>query len=466
MHCYLSLQVASSATSLSSHIGNDYVENQHPASPVPSHMKAESPLSGNMVAAQPSLTSDRLQHVGFQMGQHTQWQGISSQQDTSSPKPYNYSSSSFRSPDSASSSIRTSSAAPNEQHYQNYSQQEYNAKQYSGNAAGLDQRFDKGSSIHEGATDINNSTSLSSNILKQESFREHGFEAGSIGSGSLITDDGKSFPPKHESANLEELFLSGQDSGNEGLAKSDPNAVSCLGAYSSGDNKGWKLSQGGQSDQSGKALLTSYHQNFHQQSMLSQNDILARSGGSNRASNVAHPSQISLPMVQSWFKQYETLKNGQRLPIYDSRAAIHSTQPSVEMTPGNLQDNSLNMQVNLANASQGSGLLSPAAATPVLYKQLNPPSMLPSDVSHQNLAVTLRKKRKLVAFTMVPWHKEVNHEQSSPQDIRSVGLLTAISMKHQFLLIGTFCFFSCFLFWLTQHALLHSLKQENKGHCH
>ncbi|XP_057768616.1 uncharacterized protein LOC130988711 [Salvia miltiorrhiza] len=420
--------VASSATSLSSHIVNDHVENQHPASPVPSHMNAEVPLSDNVVVAQPSLTSDRLQHVGFQMGQHTQWQGMPSQQDTSGPKPYKYSSSLFGSPDSASSSIRTSSAAPNEQHYQNYSQQVYNAKQYSENVAGLDQRLEKGSSIHEGSTDINSSTSLSSNIQKQELLREHGSEAGAIVSGSLITDDGKSFPPKpdsvnyqHPSVNLEELFLSGQDSGKEGVAKTDLNALSCLDAYSSGDSKGWKLSQGGQGDQSGKALLTSYHQNF-QQSMLSQNDILTRSVGSNRASNVVYPSQISLPMVQSWFKQYETLKNGQRLPIHDSRAAIHATQLSSEMTPGNLQDNSLNMQVKLANPSQGSGLLAPTSTNPVLYKQLNTPSILPSDASHQNLAVTLRKKRKLVAFTMVPWHKEVNHDQWGPQNISMAEL--------------------------------------------
>ncbi|KAL1563174.1 hypothetical protein AAHA92_05671 [Salvia divinorum] len=422
--------VASSATSLSSHIVNNHVENQHPASPVPSHMtlrNAEAPLSGNMVVAQSSLTSDSLQHVGFQMGKHTQWQSLSSQQDTSSPKPHKFLSSLFGSPDSASSSIRTSSEAPNEQHYQNYPQQEYNAKQYSGNLAGLDQRVEKGSSIHEGSTDINSFTSLSCKLQKQE-LREHGSEAGAIGSGSLVTDDGKSFAPihdgvnyQHPSCNLEELFLSGQDSGNEGIAKPDSNAVSCLGAYSSGTNEGYKLSQEVQGDQSGEALLTSYHQNF-QQNMLSQNDMLTCSGGSNRASNAVQPSQISLPMVQSWFKQYETVKNGQRLPIYDSRAAIHATQLSSDMTLGNLQDNSLNMQVNLANASQGSGLLSPASANPALYKQLNPASMLPSNANHQSLAVTLEKKRKLIALTMIPWHKEIYHDESRPQDISTTEL--------------------------------------------
>ncbi|KAL1558960.1 hypothetical protein AAHA92_09360 [Salvia divinorum] len=422
--------VASGAMSLSSHIMNDHVENQHPPPPVPSRMNAEVPLSGNLVVEQPSLTSDRLQHVGFQLGQHTQWQGMALQQDTSSPRSYIFSSSLFGSPDSASNAIRTSSAASNEQHYQNYPQQIYNAKQYSGNLAGLDQRLEKGSFIHEGSTDINSSTSLSTvsrNIQRQEHLREHCLETGSIGSVSLMTDDGKSFPPKHDSvnyqhpsANLEELFLSGQDSGNKGVAKTDLSGVSFLGMYSSGDSKGWKPAQEGQDDKPGKALLTSYQQNF-QQSMLSQNDISPCSVGSNRASNAVHSSRLSLPMVQSWFKQSETLKNGQRLPIYDSQAAIQATQLSSEVTHGNLQDNNLNMQVNLANVSQGNRLLSPTSGNPVLHKQLNPPSMS-SDASHHNLAVTVQKKRKLVAFNMVPWHKEINHDQLWPQDISTAEL--------------------------------------------
>ncbi|KAG6382773.1 hypothetical protein SASPL_157517 [Salvia splendens] len=48
--------------------------------------------------------------------------------------------------------------------------------------------------------------------------------------------------------------------------------------------------------------------------------------------------------------------------------------------------------------------------------------MLPSYASHQNLAVTLRRKRKLVAFNMVPWHKEINNDQLWPQDISTAEL--------------------------------------------
>lgn len=425
MHCYLSLQVSSGAMSLSSHDVNDHVENQHRASPVPSHMATEVPLSGNMFGTQPSLGSERLQHPGVQMGLPTQWQGVSHQQDTSSSKPYRLSSNLFRTPESASSSIGNSSASRNEEQYQN-SQQEYSAKQYSGNSAGHQTK--KESSINDEVTDVNSSPPLNNNIQKQEYLREHDPEIGAIRSGSLITDDGKSFPHKNDDVYYQhrsELSLSGQNSVNKDIEKSDLNAVSSIGAFSSGVNKGED-----QGEQSSKALL-------HEQNMLSQDSILAHSVGNNKTSNVTYSSQISLPMVQSWFKQYETLKNQQRLPIYDPSAAIHATQPSSEMTPGSMQDSSLNTQISAGNASQGSGSHSSTAVAPALHKQLNPSSVMPSGVTHQNLTVVLGKKRKLVAFEMVPWYKEVKHDQGMPQDIRSVGLSNAI---------GSFFSFFCFCF--------------------
>lgn len=499
------MQGTSSATSLSSRNVNDHVENQCSAPPVPSHMATELPgfsaaafqdnsklnithsrgpevpLLENVPVTQPSLTSDRLQHVGFQMGIPTQWPDMASQKDISSPKPHKFSSNLFRSPDSASSSLETSSAAPNEQHFQ----YEYNAQElrkYSGKSEWHEQRLQKGSFLREGSTEINSSTALSSSIQKQEFSRKHHLEGDAVGSGSLMTnthqrpsnqaegreketpfpatdigafshslsqnysllhqlhsrrnaetDDGKSLPPKYDSVNYQhsfanagELFLSGQNSGVRDRTKNDLNAVSQLGAFSSGDNKGWNFSQDCQGDQSGKALSTSCHQNFQQKSMFCQNDTPSRSIGSDEASNVANQSQICLPMVQSWFKHYETLKNGQISPMYDPRAAIQAAQPLSEMTLGNLQENSLIVQVNLANGSQGSILRPSTAATSIVCQRLSSPSMLPSDVTYQNFAVSLPKKRKLVALDVVPWHKEVNHEQSRLQDIRSVDVATAI----------------------------------------
>lgn len=68
----------------------------------------------------------------------------------------------------------------------------------------------------------------------------------------------------------------------------------------------------------------------------------------------------------------------------------------------NILENRLNMPVDSATA-QGS-------------KHLSPPSMVSSDV---DLAVTNLKKRKVVAFALEPWYKEVNSETPRPQNIRS-----------------------------------------------
>ncbi|KAI3462887.1 hypothetical protein Pfo_019550 [Paulownia fortunei] len=505
---------SSSATSLSSHNVNDYIKNQRPAPPVPSHMAAafpaysaaasqdnselkithssgpDFPLLENVPVTQSSLTPDMLQHVGFPIELPTPWH-MPTQQDASSPKPYKFSSNLFRFPDSESGNLETSLSAPNEQQNQTSFQHEYNVQKlgkYSGNSECHEQQLEKGNSLREGLTEINNSTSLCRSTHKQEFMRKHHLEADYFGSGSLMTnpheqpsnqaegreketasfpardigafhhslsqnysllhqvlstrnaetDGGKNFPPKYDNvnnqqsiANARELFLSGQKSGVKDRAKSDLYAVSQLGAFWSGDNKGWNFSQEAQGDQSGKASSTSYHQNFQQMDIFCQNDTPSRPIGSNEASNLTYQSQISLQMAPSWFKQYGTLKNGQMLPMYDARAAVNAAQPFSEMTLGNLQENSLIMQVNLANASQGSGLCPSTAATTIACKQLNPICMLPSDVTYQNLAVSIPKKRKLVALDMVPWHKEVNHQKSRLQDISTAELVWAEALNRR-----------------------------------
>ncbi|KAK6152620.1 hypothetical protein DH2020_012259 [Rehmannia glutinosa] len=204
----------------------------------------------------------------------------------------------------------------------------------------------------------------------------------------------KNFPLKydnvsnqHSIANARELFLSGQHAGVKDRSKSDPYAVSRLGA-----------------------------RNLQQMDIFRRNDTANRSIGGNDGSNLTYQSQISLQMAPSWFKHYETLKNGQMLPMYDTRAAINAAR----MNLGNLQESSSIMKVNLANAGQGSGVCPSTVATSMACKQLNPPCVLPSDVTHQKLVVSIPKKRKLAALDLVPWHKEVNHEQSRIQDIRSI----------------------------------------------
>ncbi|KAK6128622.1 hypothetical protein DH2020_037635 [Rehmannia glutinosa] len=217
---------------------------------------------------------------------------------------------------------------------------------------------------------------------------------------SAESDGGvKNFPLKydhvsnqHSIANARELFLSGQHAGVKDRSKSDPYAVSRLGA-----------------------------RNLQQMDIFRRNDTANRSIGGNDGSNLTYQSQISLQMAPSWFKHYETLKNGQMLPMYDTRAAVNVAR----MNLGNLQESSSIMKVNLANAGQGSDICPSTVATSMACKQLNPPCVLPSDVTHQKLVVSIPKKRKLAALDLVPWHKEVNHEQSRIQDISTSEYLWA-----------------------------------------
>lgn len=381
----------------------------------------------------------------------------------------------------------TSSAGSYEHNNENSFRHEYNVQElskYSGKSDGHEQRLDKGSLVHEGLTDINNLTSPSRNTRKQEIMRNHSLEAEDVGSGSVMTnthqkpsnhveggreretpsfpsgnsgvvhhslnqnypllnqvqstrntesDVGKNSSPNYDNIdyhqsiqNARELFSGEQNSGVKDGAKSDLSAVSQIGAFQSGGSTGWNVSQEALVDQSGKPSSFSYHQNLQQMNMFGQNDTRSRFfGGNNEASNLTYQSQISLQMAPSWFKHHGNLINGQILPMYDPRVATKAAQPLSEMTLGNSQENSLLMQVHLAKASQGSGLYPSTTATSIACKQLNPTSVFPSDVTCQNLAVSIPKKRKLVALDMLPWHKEVNHKQSRLQDIRSVHLATA-----------------------------------------
>ncbi|KAL0381039.1 UNVERIFIED_CONTAM: hypothetical protein Sangu_0168200 [Sesamum angustifolium] len=488
----------SRATAVSSHNLNDYIKNQQPPPPAPSHMATEFPaysaassqenpelkithsngpefpLLEHEPVTQPSLTSDMLQHAGFPIGLPTPWPDMATQQHAASTKSYKFSSNLFRSPDSASSSLGAGPGAANEQSNENCFQHEFNVQEmgtHSGKSECSEQQQDRGS------TEMHDSILLSRSTHKQEYTRKHHLESAPVGSGSLMsnthlqpsnqaegrdkeistfpardigafrnswsqnysllhqlhsarnaeTDGAKSFPLKYDNyqpliANARELLMSGK-AGVKDRAKGDLNAVSQLGAFQSGGNNRWNFSQEAQGDQSGKTLSTAYHQNLQQIDMFCQNDMQSRPVGSNIPSNMTYQSQVSLQMAPSWFKHYGTLKNGQMLSMYDPKLAVSAAKAFPEMSR-NLQENNPIMQVNLGSAGQGSGLC-PTAATSVACKQLNSTCMLPSDVTPQNLAVSIPKKRKLLTFDMVPWHKELNHGPPRLQDISTSELVWA-----------------------------------------
>ncbi|XP_044505497.1 uncharacterized protein LOC123225547 isoform X2 [Mangifera indica] len=129
--------------------------------------------------------------------------------------------------------------------------------------------------------------------------------------------------------------------------------------------------------------------------------------GSNMASNLSERGQVNLRMVPSWFNKYGTLQNGQ-IPQYDARfAKMAAGQLSLEKLPQNLHMQASLQQVDTTDASQGGTLMPSALTTLVGTEHSLGPSVLPSDITNQSMAITRSKKRKIVTPEVLPWHKEV-----------------------------------------------------------
>lgn len=420
----------------------DYIKNQHPTPPVPSHMNTELPsysdpssqtnfqvnsssrgpkfsLLENVAVTQPSGMSVTSQRVGFPTGLPPLGRDVATQQDLPSPRANKFSSSVFRTSGSASSSLEIETRAPllasqtlmKAEHDVGYNEQ----------------RLEKVSFLPESSTKIHYSSPLSSNTDSQLSLRKHYSGVDGVAAGSFTrhtspqpsdqvgqkdigtpvisvndsrafghslhqnysllhqlhrprdgqTDCGTRFPINYQQATAisRELLLSGQNVAGKDKAKSSLEGMQ-LGAFSPGYDKG-NFIQEAQEDQSAKDSSTDYLQSSQQMEMFSKNDSQNHSIDSKEASNVAYQSQISLQMAPSWFKHYGNLKNDQALSTCSPKAAITAMQP------------------------------------------FSPPSTLPSDVTCRDLAVSNLKKRKIVAFDLVPWHKELNCEALRPQNIRS-----------------------------------------------
>ncbi|XP_057769687.1 uncharacterized protein LOC130989665 [Salvia miltiorrhiza] len=433
----------------------DYIKNQHPTPSVPSFMSRinASPsgprfsLSENVAVTQPSGTSVSSQRAGFLTGFPSPGADVTTQQDTSSPRANKFSSSLFRTPGSASSSLETTSRAP-EQSSLDWSKHKYNV--------GYDEQK-KASFLPESSTEIHNPTPLSSNTDSKQSLRKYS-EVDGVASGSYMrhtspqpydqvekkdiespifsisdsrafghplqknlsllhqfhrpsprdgqTDPGKRFPFNYQSttANSRELLLSGLSVSVKDKAV----------AFSPGNVMGTFTKEA--DDQPAKASSTDYLRSSQQTEMIRQNESQGQSIDK-EASAVAYQSQISLQMAPSWIKQHGNLKNFEAIPAYNQKAATTAMPPFSELSTGNLPENRLDLQVDSTNAAQGSGTRPSSAGTLIASKPLSPPSMLPSDLSYQHLSVSKLGKRKIVALDLEPWHKEVNSEAPRPQNI-------------------------------------------------
>ncbi|KAJ0099754.1 hypothetical protein Patl1_21721 [Pistacia atlantica] len=140
--------------------------------------------------------------------------------------------------------------------------------------------------------------------------------------------------------------------------------------------------------------------------------------GSNVASNLTEHSQVNLRMAPSWFNKYGTLQNGQMLPPYDARLAkMAAGQLSLVKPPHNMHIQASVQRVDATDASQGGTVIPSAHATLVGADHSLGPSVLPSDIANQSMAITRPKKRKIVTPEVLPWHKEVTQGSQRLQNM-------------------------------------------------
>ncbi|KAL3526587.1 hypothetical protein ACH5RR_011243 [Cinchona calisaya] len=217
----------------------------------------------------------------------------------------------------------------------------------------------------------------------------------------------QNFPLLHQqlNANTRQQLFYGLKSGVTNLAQGDPNAKSQLKSISSWDIKSMTYSSEAGGNQPGT----------HSSKAFTQDMGMLKFGEYDTHSHSKEQSQINAQMVPSW---NGTMMNGQMLPVYDLMCQKEAVrQFSDGKSFENFQVISSNGQVNSSNASHLSSIL-PNSATKIVANQLLSPFLMPSDPTERNLAVLRSKKRKVSAFYLLPWHKEVTQ---TPQKLQKVS---------------------------------------------
>ncbi|GER31311.1 dentin sialophospho protein [Striga asiatica] len=320
------------------------------------------------------------------------------------------------------------------------------------------QQLEKENSVLQGSAEITNTTSLNSRAYEQDFVGRHYFELNSPESASLITNshelgsdqaevktEAPSFPAREiglfrhslsQNHSPSNQMLSTRINETDGVKNFSPKYASIHNDHTITDarnllSSALHLKDRAKSDSytasqlrvlSGKASSMPHNQNYSQEvDMFCQNRPISM----NDSSNLAYQSHMNLQTAPSWLKQYKALNNGKILSMRDEAAQNNAAQ---QMSPGNLQDNSLIMQVDLANTGQWSGLCRSTVATSVASSKLSTTCVLPT---FQNLARSMPKKRKFAEFDMIPWHEGVNHGQSSLHDISTAESIWAQASKRK-----------------------------------
>ncbi|CAA0823362.1 Unknown protein [Striga hermonthica] len=312
------------------------------------------------------------------------------------------------------------------------------------------QQLKKEYSAFEGSTEIINTKLLSRRAQEQDLMRKH--ISSSAKSGSLITNscdqafneaeikmETPSFPARdigpfryslNQNYSPSHQMLSTRNDETDEVRNFSPKYANIKNDHFIGNARNLLLRALQHKDSAKKDLYSAsglgvfwsektsmlHNQNYAQQAVIFRQNLPTSMSDT---PNLAYQSQISSETAPSWLKNYETLKNGQILPIYD---AASQNNPAKQMGPGKSVENSLIMQLDLVNTEQGSRLCRSTAVTTMATNKSSTACVLPT---FQTLGLSMPKKRNFSELDMVPWHEEVNHGQSKLQDISTAECIWA-----------------------------------------
>ncbi|XP_039037767.1 uncharacterized protein LOC120175137 isoform X2 [Hibiscus syriacus] len=155
---------------------------------------------------------------------------------------------------------------------------------------------------------------------------------------------------------------------------------------------------------------------------FTQNDSQHISSADNSSANLkGRLSQISPQMALSWFDRYGTFKNEQMSSLFDARkmAMVKAAEKSVIVDMPSDSSHALRSSEQVITAADVSQLDSACKnSKPILSEHISSQS-LPPDITNQDLVVEKAKKRKSMAFDLLPWHREATQVSKKSQNISS-----------------------------------------------
>ena len=405
------------------------------------------PVLEAVPVTRPSIMSGMSQLSGFSARPNNVWTNIPTQRHLSVSEPHNVPSSSLPSTDSSKRNLEIPSVVPKELNDQN-SQKGGNESLEFGACSMNSQGFDyaeeqagKERSQQQMLSEILSPPSQTNGLPQEpESLVKHLSYSRAVASESVQFNEnqsqatserdfeafGRSLKPSpafHQNypfiQQAKTMRYLETDSGKVSYPlDNELNAESQLKAFPTGEKKMVSFFSAAREDQNVKASLEPVFQDSPSQEMVAfgQQDSQSHLAGTNLASNPQDNSQINLQTAPAWFKQFQTLRNGQMLSMYDTRIAKTAME---QLSIGKSENLLLHASVGGVNAADVSQVSSvwPSTAATFVGSGLTP-HVLPRDSIDQSLAVMSTKKRKIASFELLPWHKEVTQDSQRLRNIR------------------------------------------------